>query len=107
MTAQTLFRQAADAGVQLKLVDGKVKASGNSDAVAMLVDQLRANKLELFEYLSTAIEPSTDPGTWRELAVTYHQHHFKCATCQAAGRGTGYGLRCGVGSALWIAYQTL
>ena len=105
MSAQTLFRQASDAGVELRLVDGKVKAVGNSDAVALLIEQLRANKLELFQYLSTGYESPAEPGKWRELAAAYHQHHLKCPTCQAAGRGTQYGLRCGVGKTLRAAYQ--
>ena len=109
MSAQTLIRQASDAGVELRLIDGKVKASGHADAVALLVDQLRANKMELFMFLQAAneIEPPTDPGAWRELARAYHLHHFECPTCQAAGRGTRYGLRCGVGTALWTTYQTV
>lgn len=52
-----------------------------------------------------ATEPPTDPNAWRELAAAYHAHHFKCSTCIAAGRGAGYGLRCGVGAALWTSYQ--
>ena len=109
MSAQTLIMQASDAGVELRLIDGKVKASGHADAVALLVDQLRASKAEIFEFLQAAneIEPPTDPGAWRELARAYHLHHFECATCKAAGRGTRYGLRCGVGTALWTTYQTV
>ena len=42
-----------------------------------------------------------DPNAWRELAAAYHDQHFKCGTCIAAGRGAQYGLRCGVGTALW------
>ena len=52
-----------------------------------------------------APEPPTDPNAWRELATAYHLHHFKCCTCIAAGHGAGYGLRCGVGAALWNVYQ--
>lgn len=109
MTAQTLIRQASDAGVELRLIDGKVKASGHADAVALLVDQLRANKAELFEFLQAAneIEPPINPGQWHELAAAYHQHHFQCTTCKAAGRGSRYGLRCGTGAALWSAYQNV
>ncbi len=107
MTAQTLIRQASVAGVELRLIDGKVKASGTADALALMVGQLRANKEELVEFLRATNEPEppADPGAWRELADAYHTHHFKCPTCQAAGRGTQYGLRCGVGAALWITYQ--
>ncbi len=50
-------------------------------------------------------EPHSEPGAWRELAAAYSSHHFACPTCQAAGRGTQYGMRCGTGSALWGVYQ--
>lgn len=50
-------------------------------------------------------EPPADPNAWRELAQSYHDHHFVCGTCIAAGRGSMYGLRCGTGAALWINYQ--
>ncbi len=43
-----------------------------------------------------------DTADWRELARAYHRHHWNCRTCIAAGKG--YGLRCGVGAALWRAY---
>ena len=51
-------------------------------------------------------EPPADPNVWRELAQAYHEHHFICGICIAAGRGSLYGLRCGTGAALWINYQT-
>jgi len=41
--------------------------------------------------------------TWLHLDRAYQAHHFKCPTCKAAG--LGYGLRCGVGAALWTAYS--
>jgi hypothetical protein len=49
-------------------------------------------------------EPSSDPQDWHELDVAYLNHHVKCRACIAAGRGTRYGLRCGTGAALWLAY---
>ena len=52
-----------------------------------------------------SLEPPTNPNAWRELATAYHHHHFACPVCIAAGRGAGYGLRCGVGAALWTSYQ--
>ena len=52
-----------------------------------------------------APEPPLDPNAWRELAAAYHQHHFACPTCITAGRGAQYGLRCGVGAALWTSYE--
>ena len=51
-------------------------------------------------------EPPSNPQAWRELAAAYHAHHFNCPTCKAAGRGTRFGLRCGVGATLWTNYQT-
>ena len=33
----------------------------------------------------------------------YHQHHFGCKTCCAAGQGRGK--RCEIGMGLWMAYQ--
>jgi hypothetical protein len=50
-------------------------------------------------------KPPANPKDWRELAAAYNVHHFKCSTCIAAGRGAAYGLRCGVGAALWNARQ--
>lgn len=50
-------------------------------------------------------KPPPDPTDWHELAREYHAHHFNCQTCIAAGRGAQYGLRCGVGAALWRAYS--
>ena len=54
---------------------------------------------------SAAPELPADPDAWRELAQAYYRHHFACHVCIAAGRGTRYGLRCGVGVALWQAYD--
>ena len=39
----------------------------------------------------------------RIKASEYHQHHFGCARCCAAGQG--YGDRCEIGMGLWTAYQ--
>jgi len=39
----------------------------------------------------------------RIRARAYHQHHFGCKTCCAAGQG--YGDRCVIGAGLWTAYQ--
>ncbi|WP_156949833.1 hypothetical protein [Simplicispira psychrophila] len=50
--------------------------------------------------------PAPEPTDWRELDMAYQVHHVKCPTCIAAGRGVRYGLRCGVGAALWVAYET-
>ncbi len=39
----------------------------------------------------------------RVRASDYHQHHFGCGTCCAAGQGRGD--RCDTGMGLWMAYQ--
>ena len=36
-------------------------------------------------------------------ASEYHQHHFGCTSCCAAGQGRGD--RCEIGMGLWTAYQ--
>lgn len=46
-----------------------------------------------------------DPGGWRVLDAAYMAHHINCLTCQAAGRGASYSLRCGTGAALWREYE--
>ena len=51
-------------------------------------------------------EPVADTESWRTLDAAYLSHHFKCATCQAAGRGANYALRCGVGASLWRDYES-
>lgn len=43
--------------------------------------------------------------SWHKTADSYHAHHFACRICQAAGRGSRYGERCGVGKELWATYM--
>ena len=50
--------------------------------------------------------PAPEPTNWLVLDQAYMRHHLNCAVCKAAGRGVRYGLRCGVGAALWTAYET-
>lgn len=47
-----------------------------------------------------------NPVDWHELDNAYLAHHVNCKTCQAAGRGAGYSLRCGTGAALWREYES-
>lgn len=99
MSADTLIRAAMDAGVEIRFVDGKLKAVGKSDALRAWAPRLRQHRAELIEALCPPTETAVD---WRELDRAYLTHHAQCITCQAAGRG--YGLRCGAGLALWTAY---
>lgn len=114
MSAQALIRQAQASGVALRLVGGKVKASGPRGAVARLLVPLREHRAALADALQ--VEPvgqlpskpddeTPEPADWHALDAAYLAHHFKCPTCIAAGRGSRYGLRCGTGAALWRAYS--
>lgn len=116
MSAAALIRQAQASGVALRLVGGKVKASGPREAVARLLVPLREHRAELADALQAeAVEPlsgapegaASDPTDWHALDAAYLAHHFNCPTCIAAGRGSRYGLRCGTGAALWMAYSAL
>jgi hypothetical protein len=99
-----LIRAALDAGVHLKFEDGKIKACGRTDVVSLWAPRLRPHKAELLKALAPP-EPPANPDDWKELAAAYNSHHVNCTVCQAAGRGSRYGLRCGAGAALWSAYQ--
>ena len=50
-------------------------------------------------------EPAPEPVDWCALDKAYLAHHAHCPTCIAAGRGARYGMRCGVGAAMWTAYN--
>lgn len=96
----TLIRKALDCGVALRLVDGKIKMVGKVEVIREWAPRLRPHRAKLIEALAPP-EPAID---WKPLATTYHLHHFNCPACIGAGQGRG--LRCGTGTALWVAYQT-
>lgn len=106
MSTSALIKRAQDAGLELRLVDGKIKVIGKRSAVDALIEPLRQHKDELIAWFTSAPNDPvpTDPSQWRELARAYHSHHFNCPTCIAGGQGRG--LRCGTGSALWSAYSS-
>ena len=113
MSAQALIRQAQASGVALRLVGGKVKASGPREAVARLLAPLREHRTALADALqaepskplpSAGTDAAPEPADWHALDAAYLAHHFNCPTCIAAGRSRRYGLRCGTGAALWRAY---
>lgn len=105
MSTSALIKRAQDAGLELRLVDGKVKIIGKRSAVEALIEPLRQHKDELVRWFTSAPndpEPPLDRAHWLELDSEYQRHHFACPTCIAAGQGRG--LRCGVGASLWTAY---
>ena len=107
MSVEALIRQAHDAGVLLRLVDGKVKAIGTRAAVALMLEPLRQHRADLVRWFTqvpaNGPEPNTDPKLWRELHNVYIAHHWSCRTCIAGSQGRG--MRCGTGSALWRDYM--
>ena len=54
--------------------------------------------------VAVAVDVPTVVADWKGLARAYLLHHGNCPTCIAASRGSRYGLRCGVGAALWQHY---
>jgi hypothetical protein len=117
LPVQHIFKALNDVGLHISLEPGgALGVAPASLLTSELRDLIRGNKAVLVDYLraandptndpakAPAPEPPTDPNAWRELAAAYHQHHFTCPTCIAAGKG--YGLRCGTGAALWAAYST-
>lgn len=111
MSAATLIEQAKGAGVELRLVDGKVRVRGATDAVERLLPLLRQHKKDLICWLS-AKRLFRQRGPWltdlqQTAAQAYHRHHFACPQCKAAGRGDQYCTRCAVGLALWSDYSGL
>ena len=114
MSAQALIRQAQASGAALRLVGGKVKASGPREAVARLLVPLREHRAALADALQAdSVEPllgtptdaTPEPTDWHALDAACLAHHFRCPTCTAAGRDKQYGQRCGAGMALWRAYS--
>lgn len=104
MSADTLIRAALDAGVEIRFVDGKLIATGKRSAVARMVEPLRKRKTELLLHFTQTnkTEPPHDPEMWHLMDRVYQNHHVRCPTCIAAGKG--YGLRCGVGAIFWATY---
>ena len=113
LRAQNIFEVLHDVGLSVSLgLDGSLLVSPKSSLTDELRVLIRGNKAELLDWLQAANdpnpppEPPPDPNAWRELAQAYHAHHFNCSACIAAGRGVMYGLRCGVGMALWTVYKS-
>lgn len=82
MSAADLIRCAQDAGLELRLEDGKTKVRGKQSAVEVLIETLREHKDELVRWFTSAPNDPVpaDPGQWHELARAYHSHHFNCPT---------------------------
>ena len=112
-SASAVVDQLRGAGLNLALAPaGGLAVAPASHLTADLRALIRSSKAVLIAWLtaanddaSHAPEPPDDPLDWQELAAAYHTHHFNCGACVAAGRGSRYGRRCGVGQALWFDYS--
>lgn len=126
LTAPQTLNMALELGIKLVLAGGELSAIGDRNAITELAPHIRACKPELVRLLcvEAANDPGNDPSNstpapdqhgantvpapeqpdWRALDAAYLTHHAHCHVCQAAGRGTRYGLRCGVGASLWSDY---
>lgn len=127
-----VLQKVQEMGVALSLVNGKLNAAGEREAVQVLAPLLRQHRNELVELLAESASDQAPPppkGTqdtpprmaakpgargnegeapdWHALDKAYQLHHVNCPVCQAAGRGARYGLRCGTGAALWSAYSAV
>ena len=113
LAVETLVAQLSHAGLNLSMAPaGGLAVAPSRHLTADLRDLIRSSKALLIDWLtaandaaSHAPDPPDNPLDWKELAAAYHAHHFNCPTCIAAGRGSRYGQRCGVGMALWRAYS--
>jgi len=109
LPVQSMVEALRGAGFSLSVTaDGGLAVSPASRLTPELREVIRNGKADLVRWFTrpaaNEVKPPTDRGAWHELADAYHRHHFNCASCQAAGRGTRYGLRCAVGISLWIPY---
>lgn len=110
LPVQDIFDALHDAGLSVSLAPGgRIVVSPGSRLTPDLRELVKVNKSLMADWLQAANDPTpelpTDPNAWRELAQACHTHHFNCNVCTAAGRGSRYGPRCGVGAALWRAYS--
>ena len=98
MNTVQLIQLAKNAGVKLRLANGKIKVTGKFDAVQTQIELLRPHKADLIQWFTQA--QAIQLTQWLELDRAYQRHHFACPTCIAAGQGRG--LRCGLGAAMWL-----
>ncbi len=78
--------------------------AANDATVQDLTQQTISRLARLADQAIEKAKPQTCMSdTDRIRSLTYHQHHFGCTSCCAAGQGRGD--RCEIGMGLWAAYQ--
>ncbi len=119
MNAAKIIQEAADAGIELHLIDGELRFRGDSLAVASFLPTLRAHKPEIMAALAaqsntppapataTPAKPAKHVDQHDRIAAerAYHDHHFQCPTCIAAGQGRDTREACKYGLKLWKNYM--
>ncbi len=112
-TASSIVDRLHNAGLKLFVSPNRgLAVTPASQLTSEQRDLIRSSKPLLIDWLMAANDadnllpdPPVSPAHWKELSAAYHDHHFKCQTCIAAGRGARYGQRCGVGTTLWSRYM--
>ena len=103
-SASAIVDQIRGAGLNLSLAPaGGLAVAPSSYLTEDLRTLIRDSKALLIDWVKSA-EPIS-PTDWHALDAAYLAHHFNCPICIAAGRGSRYGQRCGVGMTLWRAYS--
>jgi hypothetical protein len=114
-SASAIVDQLRGAGLNLSLAPtGGLAVAPSSHLTEELRALIRDSKALLIDWVKSGndadsagpVPPGnpTRPTDWHTLDAAYLAHHFNCPTCIAAGRGSRYGLRCGLGATLWRAY---
>jgi hypothetical protein len=112
------------AGLSLVLTpESTIRVTPASCLTPALREAIRDNKALLMDWLGSKaanddwnvyIPPGTSPATIAKFRAAsmaldatqaYLDHHFKCPTCTAAGKGQRYGQRCDLGAALLQRYN--
>jgi len=102
-SANAIVEQLHGAGLNLSLAPaGGLAVAPSSHLTEDLRALIRDSKALLIDWVKSGNDAS--PADWHALDAAYLAHHFNCPDCIAAGRGSRYGQRCGVGMALWRAY---
>lgn len=112
-SASAIVERLHSAGLNLSLAPtGGLAVAPSRHLTEDLRALIRSSKTLLIDWLTAANDPANqapDPPDntvdWHELDAAYLAHHVNCKICVAAGRGTRYGLRCGIGAALWLVYS--
>ena len=113
LQAQAVIDTIVGAGMQVCLTaDMGLNVSPASKISPTSRELIRANKDSLVDFLlieaakHRVLAPDEiTKEEWLFLDAAYQEHHFKCPQCIAAGLGRKYGLRCGLGAALWRSCQ--